>query len=599
MHGDDTLSSNPYRDAALAYAARGWPVMALEHTTGAPHADATTDAQTILEWWARWPLANVGLLLGHGLCALVVPRTKAGDRALARLRERFGAPGREMILSPDSATWLYRFDARVPNAEIAPAAHLLTEGVVVMPPSSARAGEVRWRKGRWFADRDPDPIPEAFYRLATRGGLGAEDGQPAAPDGPAPVANDDWMRDMRRGGKGELLATFANLCTVLRGAPEYAGRLSYDEMRLSPCIDGRPVSDGDVGVLLESIERRHGVAFRVEALRLALLTVAEARRFHPVRAYLEGLRWDGVARLDRVAAEVLGIDRAGQPLAARMLRKWFISAVARASAPGCKVDTALVLVGKQSAGKSRFCKVLAGEWFGDSHMNLNDKDSFMQMAAAWVSEWAEIESVMRARMAADVKKFMTSQYDTFRPPFARAVARIPRASVIVGTTNQERFLDDETGSRRFWIVRVPGAIDLPLLAQWRDALWAEAAAAYRAGEAWWLDSEDEDARELDADRYFLHDGWDEPMRKWIRCNLRDNYTSHELATGALRLEPRDQHDGAMRRIAKVMRALGFDRRKVRIERDNKRLAPTWAWVWPPHRPEWVDVEYAVSDINSS
>lgn len=596
MHGGDTLSTNPVRDAALAYAARGWPVLALEPATGAPYGDATTDRQTILEWWARWPLANVGVLLGHGLAALAVPATKTGDRALARLRERFGAPGREMILSPDVATWLYRFDARLPNAELAPGASLLTEGVVAMPPSSARSGEVRWRKGRWFADRDPDPLPEAFYRLASRGGLGPEEAAPPAPDAPPPAATDAWAADLRRGGKGEVLSTFGNLCLILRHADEYAGRLAFDAAALTTTLDRRPLRDADVGRLREEIERRWTLTPSTENLRTAMLTVAEERRYNPVQDYLNGLRWDGVRRLDAVAREIVGVEPGSQPLAAVMLRKWFISAAARALAPGCKVDTVLVLVGRQNAGKSRFCKTLAGEWFSDTHMNLNDKDSFMQLAAAWISEWAEIESIMRARVAADVKKFLTSQFDTYRLPFARAVERVPRASVIVGTTNQDRFLDDETGSRRFWIVRVPAAVDLALLAQRRDALWAEAVAAYRAGEPWWLGEADEAAREAAADAYYVHDGWDEPVRKWLRANHRENYTTHEVATGALRLEPRDQHDVATRRIAKVLRAAGLDRRKMRLVRDGKRLAPTWAWEWPTPMPDWYTDDYATGEI---
>lgn len=64
-------------EAALAYAARGWPVFPCNPETKAPLTkrglkDASTDAATIRNWWVRWPLAMIGLPLGgeSGLFAL-------------------------------------------------------------------------------------------------------------------------------------------------------------------------------------------------------------------------------------------------------------------------------------------------------------------------------------------------------------------------------------------------------------------------------------------------------------------------------------------------------------------------------------------------
>ncbi len=77
---------NPLLDAALAYAARGWPVFPLHSPTldgkcdclktdcisPAKHPwtehgfyDATTDKALIREWWNRWPSANVGIRTGE------------------------------------------------------------------------------------------------------------------------------------------------------------------------------------------------------------------------------------------------------------------------------------------------------------------------------------------------------------------------------------------------------------------------------------------------------------------------------------------------------------------------------------------------------
>ena len=66
--------------AALAYAAKGWPVFPLAPKSKAPliakvdggngYLDATTDAEQIRRWWRKTPRANIGMATGHGFWVL-------------------------------------------------------------------------------------------------------------------------------------------------------------------------------------------------------------------------------------------------------------------------------------------------------------------------------------------------------------------------------------------------------------------------------------------------------------------------------------------------------------------------------------------------
>jgi hypothetical protein len=111
--------------------------------------------------------------------------------------------------------------------------------------------------------------------------------------------------------------------------------------------------------------------------------------------------------------------------------RWFLSAAARPLRPGCKVDTALVLVGPQGARKSSVFSALAGEWFSDTHVDLASKDAFLQLAGTWIMEWGEIERVTSRKGADEIKAFLSSKTDKYRPPYGRSVVEIPRSMIQV------------------------------------------------------------------------------------------------------------------------------------------------------------------------
>lgn len=222
--------------------------------------------------------------------------------------------------------------------------------------------------------------------------------------------------------------------------------------------------------------------------------IAKKNQYHPVKEYLERVADQhpdaGIDLLDQVAGDLLG---AGDPLSKVYLRKWFISAVARVLSPGCKCDTALILQGGQGLGKSSFFRALMPDpgWFSDSMGDIGNKDEVLKSHLAWINEWPELETVFNRRECSQVKAFLSSSFDLVRRPYDRSTQRLKRSNVIVGTTNDDAFLRDPTGSRRFWIVSVNKRIDLAKVEQLRDRLWAAAVHAYRRGEQWWLTPEEQ------------------------------------------------------------------------------------------------------------
>ena len=169
-----------------------------------------------------------------------------------------------------------------------------------------------------------------------------------------------------------------------------------------------------------------------------------------------------------------------------------MAAVARALRPGCKADCALVLEGKQGAGKSSILRVLAGEdWFYDGLRDMHSKDASAGLRGKWIIELPEL-SAMRRSDTEGVKAFLSRTEERYRPAYGRTEVVEPRRCVFAGTTNRNDYLTDDTGGRRFWPV-VVGTVDLDALARDRAQLWAETVKLFRGGEHWWLDQTDESA----------------------------------------------------------------------------------------------------------
>ena len=392
-----------------------------------------------------------------------------------------------------------------------------------------------------------------------------------APDGqPAEQEDTSWHDQLICSPKGGVKNTFANVVTIVRHSREYAS-LRLNEMTRAPELDGERVTDARFAAVREQIERRWAFAPSAESVVSALGLIASERRYHPVQQYLRGLKWDGVERLDRVAVDILGAE--ATLINTTMVRSWFVSAVARAMRPGCKVDTSLVLVGAQGVGKSSFFRVLGGEWFSDSAVDIESKDAMLQINSAWIYELGELEHVTSRAHAGRVKAFVSSQVDTYRQPYGRVVEAVPRHNVIVGTTNEAQFLTDTTGDRRFWVVRV-SRVDCDALTRDRDQLWAEALAALDSGEGWWLVAEAEVARAEATEAHRVADAWEDSVATWLAgltgVEARD-ITTQRVLTSALRVDLDRISPRESARVSSILRRLGYVTRVLRVDGRNTRV----------------------------
>lgn len=306
---------------------------------------------------------------------------------------------------------------------------------------------------------------------------GSEPAEPphAATDPDAPELIED------RGAPARIAENVARMLRIYpRGLPRYD---EFSDRALWP--DGLVVTDSDVLALqawLFDQPESTRVRASPEVAQAGVMTAAMERKFHPVRDYLRGLTWDGRRRMDRLFADYFGAMQSDYVRDAS--RCFLIGAVARVMAPGCKLDTMVVLEGKQGGGKSTAISVLGGDWFADSPIPDKQPDCYQVLRGGWLYELAELAS-LRGRDVERIKAFITSRSDRYRPSYGRNPVDVPRQTVFIGTTNASAYLSDDTGNRRYHPIAC-GAIDLEALRRDRDQLWAEAMAAHAAGAPWHL-----------------------------------------------------------------------------------------------------------------
>lgn len=367
----------------------------------------------------------------------------------------------------------------------------------------------------------------------------------------------NWVELLVRNLDGALEKSIENVCIILENDPRFAGKLYRDDFTHAPMVAAplpwpsaandypRKWDDTDRAFLLKAMEKALG--FKVQAhLDAAMDVVSATHAVHPVRAYLNSLRWDGVTRLDRIFVDYLGA--ANTEYVRAVSRKAFVAAVARVFEPGIKYDTMLILVGAQGKGKSTVLAKMGGAWFSDSLGSMGDKEAMENIQGKWILEIPELQAMARSEVNA-VKSFMTKRDDHFRAAYGHFTATHKRQCVFFGTTNDHDCLRDSTGGRRFW----PVDIDLQARAKnvftdldtERDQLWAEAVMWWRMGETIYLPADIEEIAAVVQEQHREADPWESLITGYLEKPVPENWAKLTIDQRRAYLSGGLVYDGAL------------------------------------------------------
>lgn len=309
----------------------------------------------------------------------------------------------------------------------------------------------------------------------------------------------EWISHLTKDGNGRFEKTINNVVLVLENDPLLKGKIVTDEFASCGMALGRLPwdareekrrwKDADDASFYRYMETFYGITGR-EKLDNGLLIVSSQNRINDVKQYLQGLKWDGIKRVDRLLVDYLGAEDNAYSHA--VIRKLLCAAVARAVKGGVKFDYMPILTGPQGIGKSTFLSILGKEWFSDSLTTFEGKEAAELIQGTWINEVGELTAFTKQETQT-IKQFLSKTDDIYRAAYGRRTEKYPRRCVFCGTSNDSEFLKDSTGNRRFWPVDVG---EHPAVKSvWKDLpgevdqIWAEAYMLYVLGEELYLPKE--------------------------------------------------------------------------------------------------------------
>lgn len=298
-----------------------------------------------------------------------------------------------------------------------------------------------------------------------------------------------------------------------------------------------------VAKLIKDIAHRNSFLVSERDLDRSLNAIAEQNKFNPVCDYLRDAYTTYLALASndtepiRELFECILLDpRSNQnkEFCYTLLKKWLISAVVMAfNDNGDKTaQGVLIFKGKQGIGKTRFLyQILPNqEWGADGiSIDTSNKDSTIIATSAWIVELGEFGETMKAKQVDKLKSFITQGTDHYRVPYGKSYNIVPRRTVYMGTVNDDDFLKDGTGNRRYWVIAVNGFNFDRIEQIGLERLWGQAMKLYIENQPHYLT--DEEIEQLEHHNIYYAEqsdeeillidkmNWEIPIKEWEWINL--------------------------------------------------------------------------------
>lgn len=245
----------------------------------------------------------------------------------------------------------------------------------------------------------------------------------------------------------------------------YGLDLKFNIIKQSPELWKQEQKQGQLQLFYSHIRDlcdKQGIKIPTSKFDDMLLSIARRMKYNPFEEYLTecAAGYDGKDYIAELCKTIVS------PLSETVKRKYitkFLLEMAYVSTSNDGDDTAqhfmLVLKGGQGDGKSAWLMSLLPEWAQRENYflpgrtcDLKNKDHILEQSTALLVEWGEIAATFRKSDQEEVKAYITRKMDRLRPPYFKEAIDIKRRMCLCATVNDDEFLRDTTGDRRYTVI---------------------------------------------------------------------------------------------------------------------------------------------------
>lgn len=332
----------------------------------------------------------------------------------------------------------------------------------------------------------------------------------------------------------------------------------------------KSIDDGD-GIFIKGLlAEKYQFEPNDKNIEQALFLYAKKNAYHPVKDYLESLKWDNVQRLNIWLAKI--VDLKNTSYIECVGRKLICAMIKRIYEPGCQFDTMVVFEGKEGIYKTTMLKILGGEWYSSFSCRYFDKDAVDMLRGKWLLEFEELASLQKDDWDT-IKGFISRTTDRARLAYRRNTADFKRQCVLVGTMNpigDNQYFRDPGDNRRFWPIECGNNIDITWLKENRDQIFAEAMTLWKE-ERLDLDNNEAISTVIEAQQARKpHDAWIDIIDDSI--GPREILTPVEVAI-LLGVQKDKINLSVLTRIGFCMRKLGWDAKRYGAKQKRVYVKP--------------------------
>lgn len=351
--------------------------------------------------------------------------------------------------------------------------------------------------------------------------------------------------DLTADNKGKICATVDNFYKIMKNDRLIQNKFAFDEFSRRDFIRGntpwnaekkdRHLNNNDLAGLMWYIEKIYTVRDK-QCMDAALSMITYENRFNLVKEYLEKTKWDGKTRLETYFIDWLGAE--DNIYTRQVTQKMLIAGIKRAIEENVQFEQVLVLAGAQGAGKTTTIKKLAPWAFNDNIHDFSGKNKNVaeELQGKWIIELAELKGFKKAESEA-LKNFLSKTEDTYREPYKQLATSHPRRCIFFGSTNNNEYLKDKTGNRRYWPLDINNTMEEwlekaeNLTQEYIDQVWAEAYEIYKKGEySLYLTKEAEEIANRERENHMVDDPKMGMLEEYLEKEITEDWYNLDLMT---------------------------------------------------------------------